>query len=46
MNAKNKYTKRTGFTLSLNDDRGEAFWQIERGPRYGNSRKARALGKK
>ncbi len=31
--------------LSLNEDRGDAFWQIERGPRYGNARKSRAKSK-
>lgn len=45
MNKTNKYTKRSGETLSLNDDRGDAIWQIERGKRYGNSRKARAKAK-
>lgn len=45
MKAKNKLTKRTGYTLSLNEDRGEAFWQTERGVRYGNARKARSKAK-
>ena len=45
MKAKNKLTKRTGYTLSLNEDRGDAFWQTERGPRYGNARKARSKAK-
>jgi hypothetical protein len=30
---------------SLNEDRGDAWWQEERGPRYGNSRKVRSRGK-
>jgi hypothetical protein len=36
----NKYTKRSEYTLGLNDDRVDAFWQIERGKRYGNARKS------
>jgi hypothetical protein len=40
-----KFSKRTGYTLSLNADRGDATWQQERGERYGNSRKARAKSK-
>ena len=46
MNKLNKLTNRSGRTLSLNEDRGEATWQYERGHRYGNSRKARSLAKK
>ena len=43
MNKLNKHTKRSGMSdLSLNDDRGDATWQYDRGPRYGNARKARA----
>lgn len=38
-------TKRSCTTLSLNEDRGDAEWQIERGPRYGNSRKVRSKAK-
>lgn len=45
MNKINKYTKRSGRILGLNEDRGEAFWQYERGPRYGVARKARAKAK-
>ena len=40
-----KLSKRTGYTISLNADRGEATWQEERGERYGNARKARAKAK-
>ncbi len=40
-----KLSTRTGYTLSLNADRGEATWQEERGERYGNARKARAKAK-
>jgi hypothetical protein len=40
-----KFSKRTGYTLSLNADRGDATWQQERGERYGNARKARAKAK-
>lgn len=40
-----KLSKRTGYTISLNADRGEATWQEERGERYGNARKARAKSK-
>jgi hypothetical protein len=32
--------------LSLNDDREDAHWQVERGPRWGNSRKARSKAKR
>ena len=39
-------TNRNEKVIALNDDRGEATWQYERGPRYGNSRKARSLAKK
>lgn len=47
MNKRNKLTNRSEKgTLALNDDRGDATWQYERGPRYGNSRKARSLAKK
>lgn len=47
MNKRNKLTNRSEeLTLSLNDDRGDATWQYERGPRYGNSRKVRSLAKK
>lgn len=35
-----------GCILSLNSDRGDAFWQTERGPRYGNARKAKAKAKR
>lgn len=42
---KSKYSIRSNYTLSLNEDRGECFWQQERGVRYGNSRKARAKAK-
>lgn len=43
MNKTNRYTKRSGYTKSLNDDRGDAFWQVERGSRYSQSnRKWRA----
>jgi len=45
MNHLNKFSKRTPRTLSLNEDRGDAFWQIERGVRYGVSRKARSKAK-
>ncbi len=40
-----KFTKRTGYTLSLNADRGDATWQQERGERWGNARKAKANAK-
>lgn len=40
-----KLSTRTGYTLSLNADRGMAIWQEERGERYGNARKARAKAK-
>lgn len=46
MKKRNKLSIDTRLTLlSLNDDREGCFWQIERGPRYGNSRKARAKAK-
>lgn len=43
MKKPNKYTQPA--ILSLNDDRGDAFWQTERGPRYGVARKAIAKAK-
>ena len=42
MKKRSKYSKRSGVKLSLNEDREGAFWQQERGPRYGNSRKVRS----
>ena len=45
MKHKSKYAKRSGETLSLNADREGATWQEERGPRYGNARKAKAKQK-
>ena len=42
MKTVSKLSTRTGYTLSLNADRGMATWQEERGERYGNARKARA----
>lgn len=42
MKKKSKLPKRSGEILSLNDDRGDATWQYERGPRYGNARKSKA----
>ncbi len=43
---KSKFSKRSSTAVSLNEDRGDASWQYERGPRYGNSRKAKALQKR
>lgn len=40
-----RFTKRSGHTKSLNADRGDAWWQDERGPRYGNARKAKSKQK-
>lgn len=45
MKTVSKLSTRTGYTLSLNADRGMATWQEERGERYGNARKARAKAK-
>jgi hypothetical protein len=42
---KSRFSIDTRITLSLNDDREGCFWQEERGPRYGNSRKARSKAK-
>jgi len=39
MNKLNKETKRSNTNLGLNQDRLDAFWQWERGHRYGNKRK-------
>lgn len=45
MKHKSKFAKRSGEILSLNADREGATWQEERGPRYGNARKAKAKQK-
>lgn len=42
MKKRSKYSKRSGVKLSLNEDREGAFWQEERGTRYGNTRKVRS----
>jgi len=41
-----RLSKNSKKILSLNENREDAWWQIERGPRYGNSRKARSKAKK
>lgn len=46
MKVKSRLEKRSPEKLSLNANREDAFWQYERGPRYGNARKARAKAKK
>lgn len=45
MKKRSRLAKRSGTILSLNEDRGDAWWQIERGPRYGNARHARSKAK-
>ncbi len=39
---KSKLSIDTRVTKGLNEDRGDATWQQERGARYGNARKARS----
>jgi hypothetical protein len=43
---KGKFSVDTRTTKGLDEDRGDAWWQEERGPRYGVSRKARAKKKR
>lgn len=37
--SKSQLSKKSNYILALNDNREDAFWQEERGPRYGNKRK-------